>query len=133
MYKKAQLMMSGRKWISLIIGLLLTALGVLPLLKSLNVIPFGLPAIPGLVLWILFVIGGIWLMVDAASEGTLQAAIMWPSLIVGIIILGLGVIPLLTQVGVISLQLSFMTQMVSNIVTTIAGLLLISGGTFGGF
>src|SRR3989338_7277952 len=123
--KKAQLMMGPRKWISLILGILLTILGVIPLLKSFNVIGFGLPALPGLVLWILFVAGGIWLFVDATSEGTLQSYIMWPSVIVGIVVLGLGIIPILGQLGVITYQLPAIASIISDIITTLAGLLLI--------
>jgi hypothetical protein len=133
--KKAQLMMGPRKWISLILGFLLTVLGVLPMLNQYGVISFNLPAIPGIVLWILFVAGGVWLLVDATSEGTLQGYIMWPSVVIGVIVIGLGIVPLLgaSGLGIIGFSLPSIAKLISDVITVLAGFLLIGGGTFGGF
>jgi energy-converting hydrogenase Eha subunit A len=117
-----------RGWMSLIFGLALLALGGIPLLNSFGLIGFTIPAVSVYVLRILFVVAGIFMLWDAAHE-TIGGGrfFMWMSILFGVPIILLGILPLLNTYGVISLNLAFLTlsTLMSNIMTAFAGLLLI--------
>ncbi len=50
--------------VSLLIGLVFLVLGVVPLLNHYGYLPFSLPVFPEMVYNILFIIGGLLLLVD---------------------------------------------------------------------
>ena len=127
MNKKGQ-MMGVRKVISFVLGLVFLALGLLPLLGV------NLPPIPALVLWLLALAGGIYLLIDAYKERMgmgLSKFIMWLSVIVGLLILTLGLIPILNSMGVLAFALPVLGAAVVNILYTVAGVLLIIGSFIG--
>ena len=130
MFKKAQ-MMGPRKIISLVLGIILLALGGIPLAGILGVFDFTLPALPAMVLWILFIIGGVWLVVDGFMAGNFHPIVMWPSIIIGLAILALGILPLLASMGIIGFVLPDFGIMISAIIDVVAGLLLLIGGFIG--
>ena len=109
MDNKAQMMGGPRKPISLALGLAFIILGVLPLLNKFGVIGFSLPPIPQMVIYVLAIIGGLFLFWDAMSEGMgafgITQQVMFASYGVGLLALALGLIPLLNQFGVIGFSL----------------------------
>ncbi len=134
--KKAQMMMSPRKIISMLLGAVFIALGLIPILKSFGVIGFLLPPIPEMLIRILAVGGGILLIFDAISEGPMAAYgmaqyAMFASYIVGIGILLLGLIPLLNTMGVVGFTLPALGQMILDWLYLIVGVMLLYGGTQG--
>lgn len=113
-------------WISLILGFLLTALGLIPILNNLGVIGFALPGfMTGLFgsLFALFVIagGGAYLLIDSFFE---DDAIFWITFVTSIAIIGLGIIPILSKFGVIGLNFSY-AELIYQIIYVIEGFLLV--------
>ncbi len=127
-------MMGPRKIMSIIMGLIFLALGSLPLLNKLGVIGFAMPALPGIVLWILGVGGGIYLIIDGFHEITSMGMghfAMVASFIVGIVILAFGLIPLLGAAGVIAFALPVIAEIIVNVLFILTGILLVAGGFVG--
>ncbi|MBN2454206.1 hypothetical protein JXB11_01535 [Candidatus Woesearchaeota archaeon] len=134
MNTKAQ-MMGPRKPISLLLGVIFLALGVLPLLNQFGVIGFGLPTIPGLVVSILAIIGAVFLFWDGIGENMgamgITQQIMFASYIVGVVALAFGLIPLLNSMGVIGFSLPAVGATIINALYVVIGCLLLYGGTQG--
>ena len=112
---------------SLILGVLLTALGIIPILSSFGVIGFGLPGfLNGFVAAIVVYIAaaaGVWLLVDGFLEDDSWQKI---TLLIGALILILAIIPILNQFGIIGFSLDFMTYQVWQYIITLEGLLMIA-------
>jgi len=117
----------GRKYFGLILGLIFLALGVIPLLNQFGIIAFSLPTIPQMVLWILGVIGGILLLIDAMKEGQFRQGLMIVSLILALALLVISVIPLLGTFGVISFALPAIGKTIIDVLFAVAGIMLIIG------
>ncbi len=119
----------GKSFFTLLIGLIMGAFGIIPLLKNLNVIAFDLPfTLTGIVLSILLTIGGIWLFISGCMEiaGTSTEAIGYISLIIALLVIFVGAVPLLNTLGLISFTMpSILLAMPSNILLTLAGIFLI--------
>ncbi|MBL7051079.1 hypothetical protein ISS04_02845 [Candidatus Woesearchaeota archaeon] len=112
----------------LILGLLIFAMGIFPLLNKFGVIDFNLPYTPvGIVLEILLTVGGIYLMIMGFMED--EDFIKWVSIIAGIIVAVMGVIPLLANFG-ISIAIPFLGFLYSPILYVIVGLIMIIGAFF---
>jgi len=117
---------SGKKISSFILGVIILALGLIPILEGFGVIGFKLP-MAGLFMALkvasaIFAVGGVFILVDAHLEDhTLKV----PSTIIGIILMGLGVFGLLSAFGVIPFGIPFMSAMVVNSLYTIEGLFLV--------
>jgi len=113
-----------RSWCSMILGALLTALGLVPLLNQYGVLGWSLPAIPELALTVIFILCGIFLIWDATHE-IYSARIFWIlSMAFGIPILILGILPILNSFGIIGFVLPLGGNMLMHILTTLAGLVL---------
>ena len=115
-------------WISMIVGIILLAIGLIPLLNGWGVLPFGLPGfltglLSGTVVYIL-AIGALYLIIDAFMEDV-GDPIGMTTLIVGILIFALGIITLLNSFGVIGFSIPFLNEMIYNILFAIEGILLI--------
>jgi hypothetical protein len=115
---------TARNWISFFMGVVLLAMGLIPLLFMYKVIGFTIPVLPALIFKILAIVGGFLLLFDATKE-TLHGRklYMWMSILCGLPILALGVIPVLNEFKVIAFQLP-VTDLISNIITAAAGLVL---------
>ena len=112
----------------LILGLLIFAMGIFPLLNKFGVIGFNLPYTPvGIVLEILLAVGGIYLMVMGFMED--EDFMKWTSIIAGIIVAVMGIIPLLANFG-ISIAIPFLGFLYSPFLYVIVGLLMIIGAFF---
>ncbi len=111
---------------SLILGLILMALGLIPLLFSFGVIGFSLPGfLHGIVQAIMAYIAagvGVWLLVDGFLEDDAWRWITW---CVAIVVLLLAIIPILNQFSIIGFGLGFLTYQVFQIMFVVEALLLI--------
>lgn len=114
---------------NLILGLIVLALGLIPLLNQFNVISWGLPGfMTGLITKIaLYVIAGIglWLLIDGLMEAEGLKKI---TLIVGLVVLVLGLLPLLASFNVIPAIpfLDFvLNPVVFNVIFVVEGVLLL--------
>jgi hypothetical protein len=134
MFKKAQGMGGGpRKPISLLLGVVFIALGIVPLVS-----PFGLtlPIVPqGIVLWIVATVGGLILLWDAMSEGMMAigitAQVRMLSIVGGLVLLAVGLIPLLAGLGVIGFGLPAFAEVIIQVLFAVDGFLLLYGGMQG--
>ncbi len=123
-----------RKIVSFILGVIFLILGLVPLLDRFNIISFSIPNIGGLFLWVLAVIGGLWLIFDGLREDqSFSFGIGHITIIVGLILLAFGLIPLLYNFGIIPFTLPAFLNLISEVIYVIAGVLLIIGGFKGWF
>ena len=134
LYRKGMIGMgmgsSGRQGISLILGFIFLFLGVIPLLFQFGVLDFTIPALPGMVLWILATIGGVILLWDAMIENMPMGAesiLRMASLIAGLIVLVIGLIPLLHNFGWIAFTLPYIAEIINNGLFVVVGALLLYG------
>jgi hypothetical protein len=118
----------GKNLLSLILGVILLALGMIPLLNSWKVIPFGLPAFLVVLVSQIFIYliaaGALWLLVDGFHEGTYtpqgKAAIG-----VGFVVFLIGIINILNKFKVIPFGIPFLTPVVYSVIFAIEGILLV--------
>jgi len=114
-----------RSWLSMILGIVLFAIGGIPLLNSFGAISYTFPALPSLILKIVFIVAGALLLWDAQHEIYNNKGFMWMSIIFGLPILILGLIPVLNQFGVIGFgSETLVPQLVSDILAGLAGIAL---------
>jgi hypothetical protein len=111
---------------NLIVGFLLTAFGLIPLLNHFGVIGWNLPEFMiGLMgNFALYLIAGIgiWLIIDGFLE---DETIQKITLLIGLLVLIFGIIPLLNQFGVISITIPFLNLLVFQALFVVEGILLI--------
>ncbi|MDP2749702.1 MAG: hypothetical protein Q8O89_02625 [Nanoarchaeota archaeon] len=132
MNKKAQMMMSPRKSISLVLGFIMLTLGLIPVLKQLKVIKFSLPALPVMVVSIFLLACAIWLIYDAYDTSMgMPGPEMFMFGIIAVIVLALGLIPLLHQLKILPFTLPVFMNSILPYVEVAAGLALIIGGFLG--
>lgn len=116
--------MSTRGTISLILGIIVGLLGLMPILKIIGILPFEITStLPGFILYILVVAGGIFLLIDSVHE----VALRWISVILGLIVVTLGLVGLLSYMGVIAFSLGFIPGVLWYIIYIATGLFLIFG------
>ena len=109
----------------LILGLLILAMGIFPLLNQFGVIGFNLPYTPtGIILEIILTIGGIYLIIMGIMEDI--DFMKWTSIIAGIIVTIMGILPLLGNFG-INITLSFLAFLYSPYLYLLIGILMIIG------
>jgi len=87
-----------RQPISLLLGLIFLAFGVIPMLNSFGVIGFTIPIVPtGILLWAIALVGGVVLLWDALSEKMAVAGIgiesqmRMANIIVALVLLAIGI------------------------------------------
>lgn len=131
MDKKAMIFTRPRDTISFVIGLILTAFGIIPVLFTLGMISFNLPAflgLPGNILIWLIAAGGAYVVIDGFVEPP-HHALHWFLIIAGLVLLAVGLIPILHTFNVIGFTIPFLDNMVVyHILVTLEGLLLVVGG-----
>ena len=117
-------MMTTRGIISLVLGVILELLGFLPLLNQIKVLGFDISSsIPGFILFILLVAGGIFLLIDSVHEITLR----WISVVLGLIVIILGMVGLLSYMGAIAFKLGFVSALLWHIIYMATGIFLLFG------
>jgi hypothetical protein len=118
---------------SLLVGLILLVLGVVPILAQFKVLSFGLPAfltgiIPKIALFVI-AFGALYMIIDAFLEGVDEPNGIF-TLIVGALIFIVGIVNVLNQFGVIGFKIPFLTPLVYNIIFVVEGLFLAIGAFF---
>lgn len=113
-------------WFSLLIGFMLTILGVVPLLNSAGIIGFNLPgfilSLPGSLISLFLIAGaGVYLLIDSFFEDGFFFGL---SLITSFIMIVMGAIPILHNFGIIGFTIPY-GIVIYNILFTIEGFLLI--------
>jgi hypothetical protein len=125
-------MHEARKHISAVLGLIFLALGGIPLLHQFGFIPFTIPAWAGIPMWILAVVGGVFLLIDALKEQQeARHSLSVPSGVIGLVVLAFGLIPLLNQFGVIAFGLPLFLSAFADFLFVAAGVFLLIGATQG--
>lgn len=112
------------RW-SIFIGIIVAAIGIIPLLAGWGVLPFDLPdfivkLIPAVALWLIPVLA-FFLFMDAVDE---DGGIKGITIILGLVFLVLGVIQILNRFNVIGFGLP-LGDTVYQILLAIEGLFLI--------
>ena len=113
-----------RSWLSMIFGLGLFVVGGVPFLNTIGAIDFSIPSLGELILRILFIVAGALLLLDAQHEIYNNKAFMWVSIVCGIPVLILGIIPVLHGYGAISFGLPAIPTAISDVLTGVAGVIL---------
>ncbi|MBU0461911.1 MAG: hypothetical protein KJ574_04975 [Nanoarchaeota archaeon] len=125
-------MLEAKDIISMIIGIIITAVGVLPLLYSFGIGPdfFDLDKLLSVTVisWVLAV-AALYLVYDSVIEITNSNAIGWISIIIAFVVLALGILPILETFGIgPGLFGIAIPQMVYHIVFIIEGVFLMIAG-----
>lgn len=115
-------MLETRGWISLFLGIISVALGVMIILFKVGIVGFNVNQyLIGYALYALLIIGGVFLLLDSAHEMQLQTI----SIIAGIILIVIGGLSIVGELGIIGFNIS--TYLASEIIRII---LLLASGTF---
>ena len=124
-----------RKPISLVLGLAFLAFGIIPLLNHLGKISFSLPPIPQAVLYVLSVVGAVFLLWDAVSENTAMMGfpqmLRMATFVMALVLLAVGLVPLLHSIGKIAFDLPPIIGIIADVLYIATGGLLMYGGTQG--
>jgi len=114
-------------WKFLTNGIILFALGLLPLLHMFNKISFNIVDIPVFqyLLMIIVIWDGRELIVEGIKEE--NEILKWASIGFGVILIVLGTIPLLFKLGAISFSLPQIPEVILYSIYMISGLLLAMG------
>lgn len=121
-------MMETKDWISFLVGVVVTAMGVMPLLKMVNIGPswFALEMLP-ISIFAYIVAGlGFYLMVESVIEITNSNAIGWWSFAIALVVLAFGVLQTLAKFGIGPewFSFSFIPAIAYYVIFTIEGILL---------
>ncbi len=114
-----------KNWSALLIGLLLMALGVIPLLNTFKVITWGTFLHANWLISVfpyLLAVGGVYLLIEAFMEDDHWRLV---SIVVALLVIAVGVLQILSVFKVIGLNLSFITPLVYNILFAIEGFFLV--------
>lgn len=121
-------MMEAKDWISFLVGVVVTAMGVMPLLKMVNIGPswFALEMLP-ISIFAYIVAGlGFYLMVESVIEITNSNAIGWWSFAIALVVLAFGILQTLSRFGIGAswFSFSFIPAIAYYVIFTIEGILL---------
>ena len=121
-------MMQMRDWVSFFAGVILTAVGLLPLLGKFGVGPawFALSWLPVQLFAYLVAAAGFYLLINSVIEITNSNAIGWTSFFIAIAFLIIGVLQTLSRfnIGPDWFALSFIGAIVYQVIFVILGLFL---------
>lgn len=117
---------SFRGKISIFLGLIVFAFGLLPFLNHIGLIGFELPnLLGGIIFPILLIVGSILLFMGSLHQDMIRK----PMMFVGFVILVLGIIPLLAFFNVIpqDYTMTFLRGIFRDIVLMVTGIFLMLG------
>jgi len=126
------IMPRARDKMSFFVGLILFAMGGIPLANKLGFLGFNLPelisgAIGSVAIWIIAV-GGAYVLIDGIIEPKTHS-LHWTLVLIGLLLLVTGLIPILNNFGVLPFGFGFLNNLVVyNSIITLEGLLLVIGG-----
>lgn len=132
--KKAMIFTSPRDTVSCIIGLILLAFGVIPLLNTLKMISWNLPGflinnMPTSVLVWVVAIAGLYILIDGFIEPPMHI-FHWLLILSGLILMVIGLIPILHSFGTIGFTIPGMDNLlIYQVLISIEGLGLVIAGT----
>lgn len=110
--------------ISFFLGLIIFALGIVPLMNKANMVTWTIPDIPEIIMLILLTIGGLYVILDGFMEVPMIPSMGWLSILTGIIVSILGILKLLGK----TMGFLVLVQGIGiNILFAIVGFLLIIG------
>jgi len=133
MNKKAMVFTRPRDTISFIVGLILAAFGIIPLLNGFGVMSFNLPGfllnLPVSVLVWIIAVAGVYIVIDGVIEPPMHI-FHWALIVGGLILLVVGLIPILYGFGVIPFTVPFLGEnlIVYQILIAVEGLFLAIAG-----
>lgn len=121
-------MHSVRHWISFFVGAIIFVLGLFPLIGKANWLG-PINSLPGSILAYIVAFGGLYIIIDSFFEFTFHSGIGIATLLVGLLVLGLGMVVILHNFGVIGFSIPFMAEsgIVYNILFILEGLFLMMG------
>ena len=95
-------MIEAKDWLSFFVGLIIAALGVLPLLSKMNTGPswFGLEFLPVQILAYIVAIIGFYLLIESIIEITNSNAIGWISFLIAAVFMAAGILIVLSRFNV---------------------------------
>jgi hypothetical protein len=121
-------MLTAKDWLSFLIGAVVGALGLLPILNRINVGPgwFALNFLPLTLFSYIVAAAGFYLMVESVIEITNSNAVGWISFLVASVVLTIGILPTLSRFGIGPAWFSFpwLSPLVYHILFVIEGLFL---------
>jgi|TARA_Y100000031_G_scaffold39714_1_gene44721 hypothetical protein len=109
--------------ISLILGIVVGAFGLVPILNAMGTTTFTLPALPETVLLIILIAGGAYLVLDGIMEVAMFPAVGWISILIGA---ASAVIGFLTLIGKAA-GFGFLEGAFLNVILAVVGFLLLIG------
>ncbi len=109
---------------SLLLGLVIFVIGIVPLMNKINMTTWVIPDIPEIVMLSLLTLGGVYLVIDGFMEVPMIPSMGWMSILTGIVVSILGVSKLL---GKTAGFLILVQGIGINILFTIVGFLLVIG------
>ena len=117
----------GKSLSSIVAGIIILFLGLVPLLNDLGIIGFSIPKIPKIVLQIILTVAGFYLIIDGFFELGMHPGLAWISILFGAACTTAGVLATLSDFNSFSMSLAFMTSTVINILFILIGFLLFIG------
>ncbi len=114
-------------WVALLVGLLVTAIGLVPLLGIFGILPSLLPKtilnlIPGIAIWLIPAIAILLLIDSIAWEDDAPRVI---STIVAIVFLAVGIVEILHKFSMISFGVPFITDTIYYVLFVLEGVFLV--------
>ena len=121
-------MLNAKDWVSFLVGAVITALGLLPILNRLNVGPswFALEFLPIALFGYIVAGAGFYLMIESLIEITNSNAVGWISFLVAVVVFVIGTLPTLARFGIGPSWFSFpwLSPLFYHIIFIVEGLFL---------
>ncbi len=117
----------GKSISSMIAGLIVFLLGIIPLFNKIGIFSFTMPEIPKIILQIILVAAGFYLILDGFFELGMHPGFAWFSLFFGCAVSTLGILSTFSDFTIFSMTLGFMTSTVIFVLYVIVGFLLFLG------
>jgi hypothetical protein len=114
----------SKSMMNLMIGFSLFILGTLGVFDRLKILPFDIPDLPKIILYIFMGCCGFYLMLDGIMMLTLNPLLMMIDIGLGLLIASVGLFPLLSNFGILNIVIPI-PKLILDICLVIAGGLLI--------
>ena len=111
----------ARKNIGLVLGIIISVIGLLGVLSGINILKFQIPLTIDILAWIL-ALGGVYLIIESITEFGARRGI---ALLVAFIVLVVALMPILNQIGIITFSIPGINLLVYHILLTVEGIFLI--------
>ena len=112
--------------IDILFGLVITALGLIPILNQYNVISFALPELfSNTILIYVITLIAIYLTITGYRESRAYSKMAWPSIVVGGIVFLLGLTNILGKFDILSFAGEANFSILVNVIYTLVGIVLI--------